>query len=94
MEPEEADALLEKEITKEYKKAEAAIVDELNEEGIRIVKKLDLEERVFATSKLEAFQNLKALTILSLRYLRYPSETHMCLLKRPIYFPEFLRLSS
>ena len=59
MTPEDAEALLEKEITKEYKKAEASVVTKLKEEGQNIAMKLDLKERVFAISKQEAFQTLK-----------------------------------
>ena len=59
MEPETAEAMIEKEVTKGYKKADTDTVKKLNEEDISIVKKLELEDRVFATSKLEAFHTLK-----------------------------------
>ena len=59
MKPEAAEALLEKEITKEYKKADANVVTQLNEEGQNIAMKLELEDRVFATFKQEAFETLK-----------------------------------
>ena len=59
MKIETAEALVEKEIHKEYKKAKPDIVEKLNDEGKSIAMKLELEDRVFATSKQEAFQTLK-----------------------------------
>ena len=59
MKVETAEALVEKEIHKEYKRAEPDIVEKWNEEGKSIAIKLEFDDIVFATYKQEAFQTLK-----------------------------------
>ena len=46
VEPEEADTLIEKEINKEYKKAEEDIVKDVIEEAKGIANKLEIDDRV------------------------------------------------
>ena len=57
--PEDAEHLIEKEINKEYRKAEPDIVDKLTEEAKVIAEKLEIEDRVFETTKRDAFHSLK-----------------------------------
>ena len=57
--PEDAEHLIEKEINKEYRKAEPDIVDKLTEEAKVIAEKREIEDRVFETTKRDAFHSLK-----------------------------------
>ena len=51
--------LLEKEIKKEYKKENQKEVDKIDSEHIKIVNKLELQDRVFETTPCQAFITLK-----------------------------------
>ena len=51
--------MIEKEINKEYKKAEEDIVKEVIEEAKGIASKLEIDDRVYATSHRQAFITLK-----------------------------------
>ena len=51
--------LLEKEINKEYKKAREKEIKETENNQKQIVSELELEDRIFATTKLQCFGSLK-----------------------------------
>ena len=59
VEPQTAEALIKKEITKDYVKAEKVVIIKVTKEAQYIVKKLYIQDRVFATVKQEAFSTLK-----------------------------------
>ena len=52
--PETYNNLLTKNITKDYKKAEENVGDKINKDSKKIAEKLDLEERIFVTTKKPA----------------------------------------
>ena len=52
--PETYNNLLTKNITKDYKKAEENLGDKINKDSKKIAEKLDLEDRIFATTKKPA----------------------------------------
>ena len=51
--------LLQKNITKDYKKADENIIEKINKEDKDIAKKLEIDDRVYKTSKRETFLTLK-----------------------------------
>ena len=51
--------LLKKNVTNDYKKAPSDTVDKTNKKQIEIVAKLDLDDRVFATQKKDAYVTIK-----------------------------------
>ena len=53
------EALVRKEINKEYVKAKSTSTNEIIKEAQNIARKLELDDRIFSTSKLEAFTTLK-----------------------------------
>ena len=59
MESEKYNELLEKEIQKEYKKVTPIEIKNIESEQKNIVKKLELQDRVFATTRRQAFATLK-----------------------------------
>ena len=57
--PEDYLKLLEKNITKDYKKTEDKIVTNIEAGDIKLTKKLDIDDRVFETTKRQAFITIK-----------------------------------
>ena len=57
--PEEYNKMLEKEINDEYKKAKEPFIEEINNAHKKVVRSLDLSDRVFQTKKSESFITLK-----------------------------------
>ena len=59
VEPDEYNELIKKEVTKDYKKAKANHVKNINNAHKIIVNKLEIEDRVFKNTEREAFVNMK-----------------------------------
>ena len=57
--PEEYDKLLKENVTKNYKKTNAGLVDHVNNEGYNITEKLKISDRVQCIAKSEAFITIK-----------------------------------
>ena len=59
MKPEKYQELLEKNIHKEYKKMNQMAINKVNTSHIEVVNKLDIQDRVFATTPRQAYVTLK-----------------------------------
>ena len=59
LDPKFAENLKLKNITKEYKKADAKVISDINKEAYDIAERLKIADRVYATSEKEAFVTLK-----------------------------------
>ena len=59
VDPAKCDDMIEKEVTKGYKKATPNILDEIKAEAISIATDLGVEDRIFATSENPAYNTLK-----------------------------------
>ena len=59
VEKEKHEELLEKHITKDYKKSNKKAVDDITKADKKIATELDLDDRIYSTSKKQAFITLK-----------------------------------
>ena len=59
MEKEQYKELLEKNITKDYKKCEDRVVDDISKDDKKVANKLEVADRLYCTSKRDSFITIK-----------------------------------